>query len=370
LAALPLLGAALALLGVSCEIAAEEAVQNKGELDVVFWNVQALFDAEEGGGEYEEYTETSGWSAEKYGARLTAMARGISLIPSGFPDVLALAEVENPQALRDLADGLASQGGVNAQYPYRFFANISGMSLGLGVLSKVPILRQRAHSFAAEEEAVPRPVAEVWVEADGAPLALFICHWKSKLGGDEQTESQRRASARLILRRIREIEAEAPAAPVLIMGDLNENYDEYYRQAGRYICALLPDDPKAAWHTGLHRDGGADAASVQKDFLVLSGLKPPQPTYFAEGTAALYSPWGRELKGGSYYYGGDWETIDHFLAGPAFFDGLGWEFEDCEILMIEPFVNVQGTPNLYNPRTGGGLSDHLPLRLSLKFLDP
>jgi hypothetical protein len=38
--------------------------------------------------------------------------------------------------------------------------------------------------------------------------------------------------------------------------------------------------------------------------------------------------------------------------------------------MIEPFVNVQGTPNLYNPRTGGGLSDHLPLRLSLKFLDP
>jgi hypothetical protein len=213
-------------------------------------------------------------------------------------------------------------------------------------------------------------VAEVWVEAGGAPLALFICHWKSKLGGDEQTESQRRASARLILRRIREIEAEAPGTPVLIMGDLNENHDEYYRQAGRYICALLPDDPKAARHTGLHRDGGAEAASVQKDFLVLSGLKPPRPAYFAEGAAALYSPWGRELKEGSYFYSNNWETIDHFLLGSAFFDGLGWEFEDCETLKTEPFVNAQGTPSLYNPRTGGGLSDHLPLRLSLKFLSP
>jgi endonuclease/exonuclease/phosphatase family metal-dependent hydrolase len=358
----------LVLLGVSCEAAAgESAGPEQGKLNILFWNVQALFDGEDGGGEYADYAAAAGWSTEKYAARITALAQGIGRIPTGFPDILAMAEIENPQTLRDMAEGLGSLGGRSAQYPYRSFAGISGMSLGLGVLSKAPIIRQQAHSFAGGEDAVPRPVAEVWVEAEGAPLALFICHWKSKLGGDEETEGQRRAAARLILRRIREIEAEAPGTPVLVMGDLNENHDEYYRQAGRYICALLPDDPKAARHTGLYRDSGAEAASVQKDFLVLSGRKPPRSAYFAEGAAALYSPWERELKGGSYFYGNDWETIDHYLLGSAFFDGLGWEFEDCGTLNIEPFVNVQGTPNLYNPRTGGGLSDHLPLHLSLKF---
>jgi endonuclease/exonuclease/phosphatase family metal-dependent hydrolase len=340
------------------------------KLDILVWNVQALFDGEESGSEYADYGETAGWSAEKYAARLTSIARGISQVPAGFPDILALVEIENPRTLQDLAGNLASLGGDKARYRYSFFANVSGMSLGVGVLSKFPLSRQAAHSFSAELEASPRPVAEVWVEAGGAPLALLVCHWKSKLGGDEETEGQRRASARLILRRLREIAAETPDAPVLVMGDLNENHDEYYRQAGRYLCALLPDDPRAAQDAGLYRDSGAEARQVQEDFLVLSGLKPPRSSYFVEGTTVLYSPWGRELKGGSYFYSNEWETIDHFLLGPALFDGRGWELNDGETLDMEPFVNTQGTPNLYNARTGGGLSDHLPLYLSLKRLSP
>jgi endonuclease/exonuclease/phosphatase family metal-dependent hydrolase len=366
-----LLGGVLALLGASCETAAgETAGKDPEKLDILSWNVQALFDGEESGSEYDDYGETAGWSAEKYAARLTSIAKGIGQVPAGFPDILALVEIENPQTLRDLAESLASLGGSKARYRYNFFANVSGMSLGLGILSKFPLSRQAAHSFSAEKDTTPRPVAEVWVEAGGAPLALFVCHWKSKLGGDEETEGQRRASARLILRRVREIEAEAPGTAVMVMGDLNENHDEYYRQAGGYICALLPDDPKAAQHAGLYRDGGAEAALVQEDFLVLSGLKPPRSSYFAEGAAVFYSPWGRELKKGSYFYNNDWETIDHFLLGPAFFDGRDWEFNDGETLDMEPFVNTQGTPNLYNTRTGGGLSDHLPLYLSLKLLGP
>lgn len=362
-----LLGGALALLGVSCETAAEgTAGTDQRKLSVLSWNVQALFDGEESGSEYSDYGETAGWSVEKYKARLTSIAKGISQVPSGFPDILALMEIENSQTLQDLAENLASVGGAKAKYRYSFFANVNGMSLGIGVLSKIPLSRQAAHSFSSETEATPRPVAEVWVEPGGAPLAMFICHWKSKLGGDEETEGQRRASARLILRRIREIGAEMPGTPVMVMGDLNENHDEYYRQAGRYICALLPDDPKAAQHTGLY----GDSVLTQADFLVLSDLKPPNSSYFSEGVTVLYSPWGKELKGGSYFYNNDWETIDHFLLGPALFDGQGWEFNDCETLNIEPFVNTQGTPNLYNTRTGGGLSDHLPLHLSLKLLVP
>jgi endonuclease/exonuclease/phosphatase family metal-dependent hydrolase len=361
-AALVLPFTALLLTGASCEVEAGPETPDKRELGVLSWNVQALFDGEESGSEYSDYAGTAGWSAEKYAARLNAIARGIARVPSGFPDILAFMEIENPQTLRDMAKSLAAEGGGKARYRYDFFANVNGMSLGVGVLSKVPLSRQRAHSYYGDLETTPRPVAEVWVEAGGAPLVLFVCHWKSKLGGDEATESLRRASARLILRRLREIEAEAPGTPVLVLGDLNENHDEYYRQAGRYICALLPDDPRAAEHAGLY--GGA--GGVQKDFLVVSGDKPPRSSYFARGVFSFYSPWGRELKNGSYFYGGAWETIDHILLNAAFFDQLGWDFNDCEVLDTEPFVNSQGTPNAYNAGTGGGLSDHLPLYLSLK----
>jgi endonuclease/exonuclease/phosphatase family metal-dependent hydrolase len=358
--------AAALLSGASCEVEPGKTAVDRRELSVLSWNVQALFDGEDSGSEYSDYAGTAGWSAEKYTARLNSLAKGIGRIPSGFPDILALVEIENPQTLRDLAQSLSSAGGSKARYQYDFFANVSGMSLGIGVLSKVPLSRERAHSFFGDLETTPRPVAEVWVEMGGAPLVLFICHWKSKLGGDEATESLRRASARLILRRSREIEAEAPGTPVLVMGDLNENHDEYYRQAGRYVSALLPDDPQAAEHAGFYGGGTA----VQADFLVISGDKPPRSSYFAGDVVSFYSPWGRELKNGSYFYKNNWETIDHFLLNAAFFDGQGWNFNDCEVLNIEPFVNSQGTPNIYNARTGGGLSDHLPLFLNLKLLVP
>jgi endonuclease/exonuclease/phosphatase family metal-dependent hydrolase len=352
----------LLLMGASCEVEIGGEIPDRQELSILSWNVQALFDGEETGSEYSDYAGTAGWSAEKYTARLNAIAKGIGRAPSGFPDILALVEIENPQTLRDLAKSLAAEGGAKARYRYDFFANVNGMSLGIGILSKVPLDRQQAHAFYGDLETNPRPVAELWVEAGGTPLVLFVCHWKSKLGGDEATETMRRASARLILRRFREIETETPNTPVLVLGDLNENYDEYYRQAGRYICALLPDDPRAAEHAGLY---GA-ATSIQKDFLVVSANKPPRSSYFAEGVISFYSPWGRELKNGSYFYGNAWETIDHILLSAAFFDNRGWDFNDCEVLNTEPFVNSQGTPNAYNARTGGGLSDHLPLHLSLK----
>jgi hypothetical protein len=193
-----------------------------------------------------------------------------------------------------------------------------------------------------------------------------VCHWKSKLEGDEVTEVQRRSSARVLLRRLREIGREAPGTPVLIMGDLNENHDEYYRQAGAYLCALLPDDPRVAELTGLYGSGGEPASETQRDFLVLRGTTPPPAKYFAPGTLALYSPWKQELKDGSYLYKNQWETIDHFLINEALFDSLGWEFSACQVLNGEPFMNPKGYPDAYVPRTGAGLSDHLPLLLTVK----
>jgi endonuclease/exonuclease/phosphatase family metal-dependent hydrolase len=215
--------------------------------------------------------------------------------------------------------------------------------------------------------------AHVHAEAgtDTASLAVFVCHWKSKLGGDDATESTRRASARIILRRVKELREAEPNLPVIIMGDLNENYDEFYRRSGTVISALLPDDPRAAEFTRLYGLDENDPhtatkiAELQKDFIIVSKNKPPSLRYFPDGVLALYSPWA-EMEDGSYYYRNNWETIDHFLLSPQLFTGSGWDFDRCEVINAPPFANAKGLPFSYNPRTGSGLSDHLPLLLFLR----
>ncbi|MDR2760048.1 MAG: endonuclease/exonuclease/phosphatase family protein [Spirochaetaceae bacterium] len=350
----------LMILGLSsCTASSVRDSQGMRTVTIAAWNVQALFDGTETGNEYGEYTASSGWSKEKYLARLTFLSQGVDLISA---DILAMIEVENPQILETLSSDLLAK----QKYHWNFFANNPGASLGIGVLSRFPFIRTKTHSAVYGEETTPRPVLEVWLEPAGRPLVLFICHWKSKLGGDKNTEPLRRASARIINRRMEEIRQEYPEIPVIILGDLNENHDEFYRQKGAYVSALLPDDPGAAEAAGKIPAG----VRARDDFLIISGEKPPRAEHFPRGSRAFYSPWEIELSPGSYYYQDTWETIDHLLLSEALFDNSGWDFDSCQAVAQEPFLNAQGYPNAYNPRTGFGLSDHLPLKLVLRQSSP
>jgi endonuclease/exonuclease/phosphatase family metal-dependent hydrolase len=328
-------------------------------VSIAAWNVQALFDGIETGNEYGEYTDSSGWSQEKYTARMTSLSQAAEQLSA---DILALIEVENLQILETLAADLWAK----QKYPWIFFANNPGSSLGLGVVSRFPFTKTKSHSAVYDTESTPRPVAELWLEPAGRPLVLFVCHWKSKLGGDKKTETLRRAAAWIINRRIGEIRQDNPEIPVIILGDLNENHDEFYRQKGAFISALLPDDAGAAELAGKNPAG----IKIHNDFLIVCGEKPPRTAYFALGSPAFYSPWGIELSPGSYNYQNAWETIDHFLLSETLFDGLGWDFDSCRVMDQAPFLNTKGYPNAYNPRTGFGLSDHLPLKLILTVPSP
>ncbi|MDR1987022.1 MAG: endonuclease/exonuclease/phosphatase family protein [Treponema sp.] len=343
--------------------------KSSGLLTLVTWNVQALFDGNETGIEYDTYLQAAGWTDEKYRARLNALAQAVGRMAGKGPDILGLEEIENIQVLEDLRGGPLAESG----YKYLCFAHNPGASLGIGLLSRFPLEETRVHSITAQGETIPRPIVEVRLQVQNQPLVLLVCHWKAKQGNKEPaaTEFLRRAAARVVLRRLQELRQEGPDIPVLIMGDLNENHDEWYRETGTAITALLPDDPNAAERTGLTIDAEAWGTSPEKrpgDFLILSKHKPPKPVYFPAAALALYSPWENELHEGSYYYQGRWETIDHFLLNDPLFDRKGWDFDTCTVINQEPFINAQGRPYAYNPRTGNGLSDHLPLLLILKIV--
>ena len=349
-------------------------------LVIMTWNVQLLFDGVEDGTEFREFREAAGWTQEKYLGRLNVIARAIGELER-TPDIIALQEVESARVVADLAVALAAH-----RYNWTYFARLPGMSLGVGLLSRYPLENARSHSIDLDGDIAPRPILEARVnmsarlpeglaesaDADGFSLLLFVCHWKSKRGGSDETESTRRASARIILRRIRELAQTNPSLPVIVVGDLNITHDEFARGGGTAMRALLPDAPCAAEFAARYFFGttnfyaGASAAELQRDFIVVSHEKPPEARYFPEGVLALYSPWTVEKEGGSFFFRNSWETIDHFLLSAQLFDGIGWEFLDSRVLDIPPFVNADGLPNEYNPRTGRGISDHLPLMLFLK----
>ena len=354
---------------------AEPVSGKDNSIAIMTWNVQTLFDGYEGGTEYDDFLESAGWNREKYKGRLNVIASAVSSMERK-PDIIAMQEIESVNVLKDLSDAISRQPGTPA-YSWIHFAIIPDMALGVGILSSFPLESARSHSVYANGDLTPRPMLEARInvagkgaankpaEAGSDPLMLFICHWKSKLGGDDVTESTRRASARVILRRLRELAESEPDLPVIIMGDLNENHDEFYRRSGTVISALLPDDPRAAEIAGLH---GLDAAAgdLQKDFIVISKNKPPAARFFPPDSVVLYSPWNAELENGSYYYRNNWETIDHFLLSPQLFSGGKWNFSACKVVITPSFANANGLPVAYNPRTGYGLSDHLPLLLILK----
>jgi len=161
----------------------------------VEWNLQALFDGDENGSEYNDYRESSHWNREKYLARITAISQAILKMSAGndyqaeMPGLIGFLEVENAGVLKDLASGELSKHG----YFWTAFASLPGSPLGLGFVSSFPILEARSHSITIGKNTAPRPVLEVRLEPGGKPLVFLLCHWKSKLGGDRATEALRRA---------------------------------------------------------------------------------------------------------------------------------------------------------------------------------
>jgi endonuclease/exonuclease/phosphatase family metal-dependent hydrolase len=319
------------------------------------WNVNNLFDGNDDGTEHPEYRQAAGWSAEKYLGRLNAISAALSKVEPP-PDIITVQEVESLGILDDIAGSLTG-------YSWIHFANNPDAPLGLGIISRFPLSETKVHSITIGDNTTPRPILETRVLAKEREFVIFACHWKSKIGNAEVTENTRKASARVILRRIRELWRDEPELGVIISGDLNENHDEFYKQDAPMISALLPDDAYCAQLTGCAE--GENGSSLQKDFIIISENKPPKPVHFPEESIALFSPWMQDIQNGSYYYKNNWETIDHFLISGHFFNNSGLNYEKTEVIDCQPFA-VEGLPVSYNARTGSGFSDHLPLLLTLK----
>jgi len=345
----PLLGAAFALvLGVAC--CSPFSTQGAAPpIRVLSWNVLSLFDAVDDGGEYREFSVEGGtWSEALYRRRLELVASVLLSVepPAGKgrpgPEVACLLEIENEGILAELAEGPLKAAG----YAHRAFARAPGSSIGLGLLSRLPIREARAWGLAlgGREE---RPLLEARLEGPAGPLLALVCHWKSKLEGAEATEGKRREAARLLSDLVTARQGAEPALAILACGDFNENPDEFARTGGRYPSALFPAGPG--------RPAGEGGLALGDREAVL-GADPPG--------SVLESAWsGSDAY--SYVHNGTRERIDGFLLGPGLVDGLGLEFRSFSALDGGGLVDSAGRPRAWSSAKASGWSDHLPIMVEL-----
>ncbi|RLD31557.1 MAG: hypothetical protein DRI73_08540, partial [Bacteroidetes bacterium] len=285
------------------------------------------------------------WGISQYNTRLYNLSELIRRSVDRGPDLIALQEIENERVAVDLVESYLKGMGYN----YIIVTDTENSAIQLGFISRYELDDVKVHQVISNGKIIGRPILEASVVIDSNIVHVFNNHWKSKLGGAEETEPARISSSALLSRRIHELQLEDPNVEIVILGDLNENWDEYRRINGDYITALInfEDNPS-----------GNITGSI-----LITGSKDT----IGQNPALLYSPWG-EYTGeyGSYVYNNSWETIDNILLNSSMFNGTGFEYKSSSVVSDDFLLNKWGTPLAWKTETGYGYSDHLPILLVIE----
>ncbi len=184
------------------------------EFKVANYNVENLFDLKKDGNEYKEYIPNGkfGWNSEAYRVKLNNISKVLKDLNA---DIVALEEVENRNALKDLRAVLKIKG---VNYPYMAIADSKKSTVKPALLSKFPIIKKR--EIVVGHSKGLRNILEVHLDIDGKELIVFVNHWKSK----STPESTRIRYAKALRKRLDQLK---PDTDFIVTGDFNENYNEY-----------------------------------------------------------------------------------------------------------------------------------------------
>lgn len=322
--------------------ALEGKKMSKG-IKLVSWNVETFFDAATEGCEYEEFRGSdSAWNADRYRERLKRLT---DYMKDENADIYCFMEIENEAVVLDISNQLQGSDAHGTRWKYAAFGKEPDTAIGCAVFSKLPLSQLTMHqidyrislpatAFERRETGTPleppvmRPLLEIRLNtaetadtdrassaetAAAGSLTLFVCHWKSMSGGEEESAVWRGCQEALLASRMEK--ALSAGSAVLACGDCNRGLSEFL------------------W-------------SYQEGFVELRGFS---------GNVTAASPWFSCPQQGSYYYQGEWNRLDHmFAAGSA-------EIQSFRADTGGDFVKADGTPYGYSVSTGKGWSDHLPL---------
>lgn len=311
-------------------------VPNKNSFYVASWNIENLYDTiNDTLKNDEEFLPGSSkrWNEARYEDKLNNLVKVINYMNDGCgPDILALEEVENINVVKSLGYKMRDRDYVVV---HRNSPDMRGIDVAL--------LYDRTFfsidSVAALHVKLPngnptRDILHVVMihKSNKEKFHIYVNHWPSRLGGQEKSNINRLAAAKVLRSSLDTLWRTAPGSNVILLGDFN---DEPNNESIEKVI------------------GAKDFECGNQSKNILLNLS--------------YKKFKNEE--GSYLYGGKFDMIDQMMISSSLLNGKKFEFECNSFSVIKPpfMIFKEGKrkggaiPTYEGSQYIGGFSDHFPV---------
>ncbi len=307
---------------------------SKKFLTVVSYNVENLFDTIDVAGKSDEdFTPGSNykWNSQRYYKKIDDLSKVLASVnPGKFPDLVGLVEIENINVLNDLA---ANKQLAKAKYKTILVEGPDPRGIDCGFMYRPSSFKYLAHKVVAvvlePSNRRTRDILYVKGLVNKDTVHVFVNHWTSRRGGEDESEGKREQCALALKKQVDSVMHVNPASNILIMGDFNDE----------------PSD------VSIHDILGARTPEQPAKLINLMGILDQQ---------------GK----GTYYFKGEYNMLDNLIvsqnlttksSGFRLYENSGYIFNPDFIC----FTNKNGDKSPSRTYGGknyyGGYSDHFPV---------
>jgi predicted extracellular nuclease len=323
---------------------AEETPGNRGDVRIMFYNVENYFDTIDNPlTKDEEFTPDGNryWTPYKYFAKAKKIYKVIATLGKwNPPEIIGLCEIENKEVLKEIAYKTPL---IKFEYGIVHKDSPDWRGIDVGMLynkKKVTIIKKHFINinFPFDPEKTTRDILHATCRISQDTLHIFINHWPSRYGGRLQSEPKRMYVATLLKKTIDSIQMANPRAKIVVMGDFN-------------------DEP--------------ENESITKGLRVVNDLNKIEPNKLYNLSSLIQ----QKSNEGSYKYKGNWNILDQIIVNGNLLvinKGLSTSPENANIFSEEFLLEEDKQHFGYKPfrtylgyRYNKGYSDHLPIYLDL-----
>lgn len=336
------------LVAVSCLLCSLVNAQQKSSFQVLFWNVENLFDVQNDTLKNDEDflpNSLKHWNGYRYYQKLQQLSKAI--IASGEwnpPALIGLCEIENDSVLHDL---IYRTGLRNLDYRYVVTHSDDLRGIDVALLYQADLFKLiTTEPISVGELPVGKRTTRDLLHVmgrvvSGDTLDLFIAHLPSRFGGARYSEPNRIYVSKIIRAKVDSILYSRMSPKVIIMGDFND----------------YPKNKSISKILSVHNPN---------DKIIDSNILYHMLAFSTEKSGF----------GGTYKYKNSWDILDHLIVSGGLLDNSSSchatskeaRIVNLPFLLIKdekyggfkPFRTYNGMHYL------GGFSDHLPIILELE----
>ena len=301
--------------------------QNSGELNILFYNVENLFDTKDDSLTLDDEflpTGARGWSQKRFEKKKDNLAKVIlASCDFSHPDIVGMAEVENRYVLEQLVENSPLK-----QLSYKIIHKDSPDERGIDVAliyrpTMTPFYYQYIPLRLNDTIMSTREILyAAFTTNSGDTLHFFFNHWPSRFQGQALTEPYRIIAAQTLRKKINELKAAHGSPHIVVMGDLN---DQPVNKSVKNILNSVGD------------------------------------------LRNLSSEWKGQ---GTLKFRQTWQVFDQIIVSESLLESFNIEGTIVSHdFLLEPDPQFKGkrlNRTYIGYRYHGGFSDHLPVRLKLK----